>query len=471
MDKYISFGQFNKKYFFILGSLIVRIIITFIYGFTPYLTPKNTIYIFGFKSNFFSHPMLSYCFQYFSLILGGLILAFIFRDKKKLKNENEENINNETTKGTTSVTRTRTSTIASTNYIYNDRNKSNDLKYFAIILFVYSLYYFAKIAMSSFDNIGYNRVKYWPLEFIFLFLFAKKIMNKILYKHQKLSLTILLFTCTTIYVINSFIPQSSKDCSALKGEELKECNILRMNIYNDIGNKFGWYFIPIIIFIYLAAMISNAYSSITSKWFMDIKYITLNRILIYVGGIGLCYSLILLFVFSNVPCSQYEGSLIRYICKLDYKSDLFYDNYRILSDIEINGKFYIDIFIIIPVFIIASFLSIFFELLIIKDLDPFYLIPIDCTYFLIYEIIDYCVTYPISNLYRNLKFSCQFCSNVIAIFLCSIYLEIIELHFCFLDLQLRRIIIKRVQDEKNRLLSECDESVDSEGISLNDVNE
>ena len=170
-------------------------------------------------------------------------------------------------------------------------------------------------------------------------------MNKILYKHQKLSLTILLFTCTTIYVINSFIPQSSKDCSALKGEELKECNILRMNIYNDIGNKFGWYFIPIIIFIYLAAMISNAYSSITSKWFMDIKYITLNRILIYVGGIGLCYSLILLFVFSNVPCSQYEGSLIRYICKLDYKSDLFYDNYRILSDIEINGKFYIDIFI------------------------------------------------------------------------------------------------------------------------------
>ena len=42
---------------------------------------------------------------------------------------------------------------------------------------------------------------------------------------------------------------------------------------------------------------------------------------------------------------------------------------------------------------------------------------------------------------------------------------------CFLDLQLRRIIIKRVQDEKNGLLSECDESVDSEGISLNDVNE
>ena len=434
---------------------------------------ETKVYIFGFKSNFFSHPLLSYCLQYFSLICGGVIIELIFRDKKKEndKNKNEDNLNEQISKRTFSLSKSRTSSIALTNYIYIDRNKNNDCKYFTRIFFVYSLYYLAKITMSSFDNIGYNRVKYWPLEFIFLYLFAKKIMNKVLYKHQILSLTILLFACTAIYIINSFIPQSNKDCSSLSGEELEECKMLSVNVYNNISNKFGWYFIPIIILIYLAAMISNAYSSITSKWFMDIKYITLNRILIYVGCIGLCYSLILLFALSYRPCFREKKSIMSYVCKLEYKSDLFYDNYRTLSNIEINSKFYIDVFILIPVYIVSSFLSIFFELLIIKDLDPFYLIPIDCTYFLIYEIIDYCVTYPISNLYRNLKFSCQFCSNVIAIFLCSIYLEIIELHFCFLDLQLRRIIIKRVQDEKNGLLNECDESVDSEGISLNDVNE
>ena len=83
MTKYISFGQFNKKYFFILGSLIVRVLISFIIGFTPYLTPNDTIYIFGFRSYFFSHPLISYCFQYFSLCLGGLILELILRDKKK----------------------------------------------------------------------------------------------------------------------------------------------------------------------------------------------------------------------------------------------------------------------------------------------------------------------------------------------------------------------------------------------------
>ena len=128
-------------------------------------------------------------------------------------------------------------------------------------------------------------------------------------------------------------------------------------------------------------MISNAYSSITSEWFMDIKYITFNRILLYLGAIRLFYSLIFLLVFSKIPCSKNKSNFTSYICKLEYKNDLFYDNYR--TEIKTNNYLYIDIFAIIPIYSVSSFLIIFFELLIIKDLDPFYLIPIDCTYFLI----------------------------------------------------------------------------------------
>ena len=133
------------------------------------------------------------------------------------------------------------------------------------------------------------------------------------------------------------------------------------------------------------------------------------------------------------------------------------------------SELYIDIFIIVPIYILSSFLSIFFELLIIKDLDPFYLIPIDCTYFLIYEIIDYCLTCRITNLYRNLKFACQFCSNTIAVFLCMIYFEIIELHFCYLDRHLRRSIIERVQDEKKELLKDIEESEPESGSEDPDI--
>ena len=445
MAKYISFGQFNKKYFFILGTLIVRIILAFISGFTPYLTPRKPIFIFGFRSNFFSHPMISYCFQYFSLCLGGIILELIFHDKNKNKKKTKENKLED-----------------------NKEKFQSKLKYYGRIISVYSLYFFAKVLMNSFDNIGYNRVKYWPLEFIFLFIFAKKIMNQIFYTHQILSISTLMLICTTIYIINSFIPQSNKDCSSLSGDELEDCQILSVNIYNDIIKKLGGHFIPIIILLYLAAMISNAFSAITTKWFMDIKYITLIRMLIYIGGIGLFYSLILLFVFSNVPCSKSRKSFLSYVCKLQYGNDLFYDNYRTLGDIVTNSELYIDIFIIIPIYIVSSFLSIFFELLIIKDLDPFYLIPIDCAYFLIYDIIDYCITFKIANLYRNLKFACQFCSNTIAVFLSSIYFEIIELHFCHLDRHLKRSIIKRVQDEKLRVLNDINESFESDIISIDE---
>ena len=459
MAKYISLGRFNKKYFFILGSIIVRIIVTFISGFTPYLTPNNPIFIFGFNSNFFSHPIVSYCFQYISLCIGGIILEFVFR-----KN-NESN-----TRSSNILSKYINPTAIPDKYKFKDDEeiKSSDKKNFLRIFSVFSLYYFAKVAMLSLDNLGYNRVKYWPLEFIFLYIFSKKILNRILYRHQKLSLSTLLIFCTTVYIINSFIPQSNRNCSSLSGEELKECKILSVNIYNDIIDKFGGFFIPIIILIYLAAMVSNAYSSIKIKWFADIKYITLSRILIYLGVIGLFYSLILLFIFSNMACSKEINNILSYVCKLEYQGELFYENYKTFSAIEYNKKFYIDTFIEIPLFIISSFLSIFFELLIIKDLDPFYLIPIDCLYFLIYDIIDYCINYPITNLYRNLKFTCQVCSNTVAVFLCCIYFEIFELHFCSLDKYLRRFIIKRGQEEKKYILKEINELSDLEGVLEND---
>jgi hypothetical protein len=96
---------------------------------------------------------------------------------------------------------------------------------------------------------------------------------------------------------------------------------------------------------------------------MDIKYITLYRILIYRGAIGLFYSLILLLVFPNIPCSKDKNSIISYVCKLEYGTDLFYDNYRTFSNIVINSKFYVDVFIIIPLCIISSFFSIFFRII------------------------------------------------------------------------------------------------------------
>jgi len=83
MAKYISLGKFNRKYFFILGSIIVRIILLFISGLSPYIAPNETYYLLGIKSQIFSDPLLSYCFQYFFIFLGGLILEIILQKKTR----------------------------------------------------------------------------------------------------------------------------------------------------------------------------------------------------------------------------------------------------------------------------------------------------------------------------------------------------------------------------------------------------
>ena len=60
-------------------------------------------------------------------------------------------------------------------------------------------------------------------------------------------------------------------------------------------------------------------------------------------------------------------------------------------------------------------------------------------------------------------------SSAFAIILSSIYLEIIELHFCYLDRHLRRNITIREEDEKQKMMHNIEDySSGSESIGLED---
>ena len=451
MCKYISFGKCNRNYYYILGSIVVKFIRCFIYGYTPILTPNNTIYIFGFKSQFFSRPIISYCFQYFSMIIGSIILQIIYNYKNKsLKNTSKEEVevvdedkaNNDSTR----------ESIILQEYKKNEeiKNSRNVKK----IVLIFIVYFVSQFIHTSLNQLGFNRIKIWSLEPIFLYIFSKKILKKIIYKHQRISIIALIICCTAIFIVDSFIPYAKENCDIYPDKIKKEqCKILNSNIYQDIIFKLKGFSIPIIIILYLASMIGNSYSTVNIKWLMDIKNIELFKILLYLGISGFVFAIIELFIFSQFHCYEKENSAIN-VCTIKYDNKTFYDNYKTLSEIKVGKELYIDIFAIIPLFLLASFLEKFFELLLIVNLDPFYLIPIDCIFYFILEIVDYIITFPIRQLYRNLKFFFRIFSNVISIFLCGIYLEIIELHFWNLDQFLRRNIIKREIEEKNFILLE-----------------
>ena len=245
------------------------------------------------------------------------------------------------------------------------------------------------------------------------------------------------------------------------------------NIYKiifDLSNSSSiWVLIPIIIVIYLAVMVMNAYSVVRFKWLIDIQYITITRIIMYISVIGFLISFPLFFGFSHIPCNRVNDNItaeLKQICPFDNDNGTyFYESYKKLTTIPKDANFYIDIFIVLILYLGASFLNIFFSFMIVKNLDPFHLIPIDSLFYLITEIIDYSITR--ANLTENkpqvnLKFALRLINNVASVTLSLIYYEIIELHFCGLDQHLRKYILRREDLDKKILIYNVNDEDDDD---------
>jgi len=324
------------------------------------------------------------------------------------------------------------------------------------------LYYFSKVSISSLDSLGFHQEKIWTFEFIPVYILSQKILKTKIYKHQKLSLSITLIFSTLLYFINSFIPESDKNCE----NEEDKCGFIQFNVYGKIINKLHWFFIPIIFIIYFLAMASNAYASVKNKWFMDLKYISIYKIITFIGIVGFGFSLILLFIISFISC---PNDKLKYICFYNYNGRIYYENFRSLKDIQIDSNLLFEIFLIIPLYLISNFFGVYFDLLIINYLDPFYLIPIDTCYYIIYETIDLFITLSIANLYSNIRFCLAILSDFISVICCCVYLEILELHFYKLDENIKKNIILR--GEFDSMTSELDKKFDDDDDDDENENE
>ena len=435
MAKYITLGKFNKNYFFLLGAVVVRLVKVFINGFKPSLQEEKRIYyLFNHKPFFSSHPLFREFLQYFSYALIGFILEMIY-----YRNNNNKITDDKSDK----LDERQDSFNYSINYDFNNNitenriSDVNDKKNFGKIFWVIFLSFLSKFVSDSLNNIGFISIKFWPLQYIFLIIF-----------------------CTSITIIISFMPISIK-------KEIEEDS----NIYNVILKIYNasaiWLLIPIIIIVYVVTMVMSSYSIVRFKWLIDIQYITITRIIMYIGILGFLISFPLFFVFSHTSCgkSNETEEELKNICPFNVSNLLYYENYRNLTSVEKNANFYIDIFIALILYLATSFLNIFFNFMIIKNLDPFYLIPIDSIYYSIIEIIDYCITRGGINDNRhkvNTKFALKLVNNFASVILSLIYFEIIELHFCGLDQHLRKYILKREDLDKKFLIFNVNEDDDDE---------
>ena len=280
-----------------------------------------------------------------------------------------------------------------------------------------------------------------------------------IYRHQKFAIIFNSLICLLFripYFILSLKDTENNNKELESGKSLFEIS--------------GWY-IVLGLFIYIIIITIRSYTYTKVKWFIDLKYISPTKLLIYIGFIGILVSSISCVIETNIKCTNEIN-----FCEVKDKNNnnTYIDNFNIYYEkvSEINDREEIIYETCIILFgMIFKFFALYFDMLIIKFLTPVHIILYGSLYYFIIKLIDI-FYHKIKTSYffkgsgemDNIKFCMyilDFSGNFIAIFGFLIYLEIIELGFCKLNYNLRKYIEKRS-------INDINQSIDYDGFNEED---
>ena len=438
----IGIGRCSKYLIFILGTVIFKTLNNFI--FDNQINPKSQSGIFGFEPVLSNHIYIQNLYKYISYIIGGCIFEYVLTKKSQTKKENisdtkssEENLSHQATM-----------------LIYNEQDEDDKKKNYEIIVVCLS-YCISYEIISLLYLFKFDRIEIWTLEILFVLYFMKKYFKIKIYNFKKLALVIILVPITILLIISTVLPYSYHELPEEKSEDL--------NAYEEIeaitGSK--TYFIPISL-LFITMTIFLSYSRVKSKVLMDLRYLSPYLIVFYIGIFGSILIFIMLVLVSIFKCSDGIADFCM-IKDLNDEKILYIDNAIIyFRELGESGKrMYIEIFLVIPFYLIIKFFEFTCEILVIYYFNPNYVLVRDNLYYGIIRLIFIIVNNKTFEQDISLtQFIILETSEVLSIFAYGIYLEIIELRFCKLDRYLKRNIIKRSEKEK-RLKS----------MSVNDSND
>ena len=426
--KLITFGEINKSLLYILFMSISSILNRYIYGYNYigcfyqmniYCSLYNGIV--GKKDECPRHRVFDPFFSY----IGMIFISFFFL-KERTNEEDKTPLERETQFiGTQGAFKLR--------LIYN--GEKNYLKSIKGFLF-YILILFLWIAEENLILIYVDIIQdldFWFFELIFVSLiYSRLFLSKIL-SHQKLGMVISI-------IVGSLLKIFSITVTLTSGSE------------KVFYNKYRW--LISFVIIYFGLIILRSYVNTQIKIFFDLKYIS-QRILLTSYGIAGVIILGLTGLFtSNVPCSE---GLRKYVCNFDYEDKLYYDNFYNYYE---SGKNMLVRLIVIVLGMITFFFDKYYSTLIIKLYSPIHVIfsfPIQYFlgkfFLLIFTAIFFRDDYLFPDKNKISKFLTDEFGDTFSIIGFLIYLEIIELHFCNLDYNLKNNIINRSNNEIKELAS------------------
>ena len=333
--------------------------------------------------------------------------------------------------------------------IYKKKELSPNINFSKFILYCF-LYFFYFELFTILYYLGLQELDLWVFNIIFTTLFMITLLKKPLFKHQLFSLGFTFFT--------------------------NIISIISINIYYDVGIDILGDNLFFIILIYIVFVINScliSYSRVNLKILMDLKYVSLYKIIFYIGIIGCILISMCLIITSIFQCP--ESSFCRKSSE-DEAPPYYFDSFPIyiseLKNIISNANnaiyaFWSEIIAVTPLKICGCFFECLLELLIIYYLNPIYILVSDSIYYTSLKVLNL-IFYNEKeyNKEKEDKIGMQFLKVIIEIvtFLnYLIYLEIIELKFCGLDKNLKISITKRgIREIKGY---DFDESHDDEEAS------
>ena len=433
MGQYIICGEINKNIKYIILTSFFLFLTNLFYGF-KLNNNFDTIRIFNSDQQeyLFRHTLIHSIIRYFAII----ILSFIFykyetnifsktkrKTKTKINNKkSDKNLNNSSTK------------IIYIHYSESVALKNNNhINIFLLIV----LWIIQIILMDLFYKCGLRDLDYWMLELIIVSRLIERMFHLEIYKHQKFGIYFNIIFCG-IFKIFSF------SISFFYGINDND---------NDLPYIKNYWLIPIGIFSYIIIMTLRSFINCEIKCLIDIKYISPLKLLILFGIVGFLISSTVSTISTFFTCKTPN---FLDICHVNTTEEKYFENFEIyyntLTEQLFNNRtiFIKELFFEISVNIlgmISNFFNILFYVLTIKHLTPVHIIFSNSIYYFIIQIsilIHYLITKN-ENIEKKVLFKhiIDIIEDFFSLFGFMVYLEIIELHFCGLNYDLRKNITSR----------------------------
>lgn len=334
-------------------------------------------------------------------------------------------------------------------------------------LFLTGFFLSFNLLIKNFSDLLGQYIGLWMFEIVYICILSYILLNIKINRHKIVAILIMIIPVLILEIISFSLPSTKQNC------EQDECNqFSNTTSFEYIKIKWGVYFIPLIIIFNDLTNFFRDYSWVKAKYLMDIRSISPFKIFLAIGLIGSTLIVVLFSIFTNIPCNTYgnvilneEGDYIyinsgskidfmKELCKLKYydKDDkklyIYFDNFSLfLEDYEKNTESYLEIFVVIPLYLIICFFLIFSHIMMIKHTDPNNILIAKNFFYFFKRIICFILNKGNEKYITYAQFFLLEFQEIISIISNMIYIEIIELKFCQLDFELKKNIKDRSDDD------------------------